>query len=91
MRAPVQLAKTYNNNYYYIIIVDCRSAVASVRDSHTVRFPFDWLLHCGSNRGSHSANHNLGPDMIKVTQGQLKCAVGLQLCRKHFCHNNLYS
>ena len=28
-----------------------------------VRFPSDWLLHHGGNRGRHSANHNLLPDM----------------------------
>ena len=28
-----------------------------------VRFPSDWLLHHGDNRGRHSANHNLLPDM----------------------------
>ena len=28
-----------------------------------VRFPSDWLLHHGNNRGRHSANHNLLPDM----------------------------
>ena len=28
-----------------------------------VRFPSDWLLHHGNNRGKHSANHNLLPDM----------------------------
>ena len=27
-----------------------------------VRFPSDWLLHPGDNRGRHSANHNLLPD-----------------------------
>ena len=25
--------------------------------------PSDWLLHHGDNRGRHSANHNLLPDM----------------------------
>ena len=28
-----------------------------------VRFPSSWLLHHGNNRGRHSANHNLLPDM----------------------------
>ena len=28
-----------------------------------VRFPPDWLLHHGDNRGRHSANHNFLPDM----------------------------
>ena len=28
-----------------------------------VQFPSDWLLHHGDNRGRHSANHNLLPDM----------------------------
>ena len=28
-----------------------------------VRFPSDWLLDHGDNRGRHSANHNLLPDM----------------------------
>ena len=28
-----------------------------------VGFPSDWLLHHGDNRGRHSANHNLLPDM----------------------------
>ena len=28
-----------------------------------VRFPSDWFLHHGNNRGRHSANHNLLPDM----------------------------
>ena len=28
-----------------------------------VRFLSDWLLHHGDNRGRHSANHNLLPDM----------------------------
>ena len=28
-----------------------------------VRFPSDWLLHHGDNRGRYSANHNLLPDM----------------------------
>ena len=28
-----------------------------------VRFPSNWLLHHGDNRGRHSANHNLLPDM----------------------------
>ena len=31
--------------------------------SGTRRFPSDWLLHHGDNRGRHSANHNLLPDM----------------------------
>ena len=45
--------------------VDCRGAMASVRDSYTVdlsSIPV-WLLHHGDNRGRHSANHNLLPDM----------------------------
>ena len=28
-----------------------------------VRFPSDWLLHHSDNRGRHSANHSLLPDM----------------------------
>ena len=28
-----------------------------------VRFLSDWLLYHGDNRGRHSANHNLLPDM----------------------------
>ena len=28
-----------------------------------VRFPSDWLLHHGDNRGRHVANHNFLPDM----------------------------
>ena len=37
-------------------------AVAPTRTIR-VRFRSDWLLHHGYNRGRHSANHNLLPDM----------------------------
>ena len=50
----------------YHFKVDCHGAVDIVRDSHTAdlsSFPCDWLLHHGDNRGRHSANHNLLPDM----------------------------
>ena len=46
--------------------VDCRGAVASVRDSYTddpSSIPVRLVLHHGDNRGRHSANHNLLPDM----------------------------
>ena len=46
-------------------IADCRGAVATVRDSYMddpSSIPV-WLLHHGDNRGRHSANHNLLPDM----------------------------
>ena len=48
------------------VVVDCRGAVASVRNpirTIRVRFLSDWSLHHGDNRGRHSANHNLLPDM----------------------------
>ena len=46
--------------------VDCRGAVASVRESHTVdlsSIPVRLILHHGDDRGRHAANHNLLPDM----------------------------
>ena len=49
--------------------MDCRGALASVRESHTVdlsSIPVDWLLHHGNNIGRHSANNNLLPDMLRV-------------------------
>ena len=37
--------------------------IASGTLTRAVRFPSDWLLHHGNNRGRHSANHNLLLDM----------------------------
>ena len=45
-----------------------------------VRFPSDWLLHHGDNRGRHSANHNLLPDMhlrVPVLRVKRVMTVGL--------------
>ena len=46
---------------------DSSSSTYNYQDVNTnnvrVRFPSDWLLHHGNNRGRHSANHNLLPDM----------------------------
>ena len=58
------------------------TAVASVRDSHTgdpnsihIR-----LLHHGNNRGRHSANHNLLPDMhLRVAVLCVKTCLTLSL------------
>ena len=45
-----------------------------------VRFPSDWLLHHGDNRGRHSANHNLLPDMhLHVPVLCEKCVVTVGL------------
>ena len=39
--------------------VDCCGVVVWI----AVVIPSGWLLHHGDNRGRHSANHNLLPDM----------------------------
>ena len=49
-------------NYYWIAVVQWIASGTPTRTIR-VRFPSDWLLHHGDNRGRHSANHNLLPEI----------------------------
>ena len=57
-----KLAFTLGKYISWIAVVQWLASGTPTRTIR-VRFPSDWLWHHGNNRGRHSANHNLLPDM----------------------------